>query len=103
MFLGMEEVVMRPSVFVVDGQMDVPFRRLEQSHRRQCCSAARICLALLLLLMGAGLAVQGWFLLQVYQHLGELAARLPVSVAWGQLRVSSCVTVCPWVSVHGCT
>jgi tumor necrosis factor ligand superfamily protein 14 len=99
----MEETVVRPSVFVVDGQMDVPFRRLEQSHRRQCCSAARICLALLLLLMGAGLAVQGWFLLQVYQHLGELAARLPVSVAWGQLRVSSCVTVCPWVSVHGCT
>ncbi|XP_020031743.1 tumor necrosis factor ligand superfamily member 14 [Castor canadensis] len=73
----MEETVVRPSVFVVDGQTDIPFRRLEQSHRRQRCSAAHICLALLLLLMGTGLAVQGWFLLQLRQHLGELAARLP--------------------------
>ncbi|KAM4856162.1 tumor necrosis factor ligand superfamily member 14 isoform 6-T6 [Callospermophilus lateralis] len=47
----MEETVVRPSVFVVDGQTDIPFRRLGPSHRRQCCSPARLSLALLLLLL----------------------------------------------------
>ncbi|XP_026260226.1 tumor necrosis factor ligand superfamily member 14 isoform X3 [Urocitellus parryii] len=40
----MEETVVRPSVFVVDGQTDIPFRRLGPSHRRQCCSPARLSL-----------------------------------------------------------
>eukprot|EP00070_Physeter_catodon_P007342 XP_007115823.2 tumor necrosis factor ligand superfamily member 14 isoform X2 [Physeter catodon] len=38
----MEETVVRPSVFVVDGQTDIPFTRLGHSHRRQPCSAARL-------------------------------------------------------------
>ncbi|EAW69073.1 TNF superfamily member 14 [Homo sapiens] len=37
----MEESVVRPSVFVVDGQTDIPFTRLGRSHRRQSCSVAR--------------------------------------------------------------
>ncbi|KAM5189387.1 tumor necrosis factor ligand superfamily member 14 isoform 4-T4 [Callospermophilus lateralis] len=77
----MEETVVRPSVFVVDGQTDIPFRRLGPSHRRQCCSPARLSLALLLLLLGAALAVQGWFLLQLHWRLGEVVTRLPVSGA----------------------
>uniref|UniRef100_A0A8C5NV26 Tumor necrosis factor (ligand) superfamily, member 14 n=1 Tax=Jaculus jaculus TaxID=51337 RepID=A0A8C5NV26_JACJA len=73
----MEDTVVLPSVFVVDGQTDIPFRRLEQSHRRRRCSVARVGLALLLLLMGAGLATQGWALLRLHQRLGDMDARLP--------------------------
>ncbi|XP_047387706.1 tumor necrosis factor ligand superfamily member 14 [Sciurus carolinensis] len=73
----MEDTVVRPSVFVVDGQTDIPFRRLGQSRRRRCCSPARLSLALLLLLLGAGLAVQGWFLLQLHWRLAEAITRLP--------------------------
>lgn len=79
---GMESVV-QPSVFVVDGQTDIPFRRLGQKTRRRwCCSIAQVSLALMLLL-GAGLATQGWFLLRLHQRLGDIVARLPVSGAWG--------------------
>eukprot|EP00074_Homo_sapiens_P102824 XP_016882907.1 tumor necrosis factor ligand superfamily member 14 isoform X2 [Homo sapiens] len=83
----MEESVVRPSVFVVDGQTDIPFTRLGRSHRRQSCSVARVGLGLLLLLMGAGLAVQGWFLLQLHWRLGEMVTRLPDGPAgsWEQL------------------
>nr|XP_005901814.1 PREDICTED: tumor necrosis factor ligand superfamily member 14 isoform X3 [Bos mutus] len=42
----MEETVARPSVFVVDGQTDIPFRRLGHSRRRQPCSAAQLGLGL---------------------------------------------------------
>uniref|UniRef100_A0A2K5JVN2 THD domain-containing protein n=1 Tax=Colobus angolensis palliatus TaxID=336983 RepID=A0A2K5JVN2_COLAP len=73
----MEDSVVRPSVFVVDGQTDIPFTRLGRSRRRQTCSVARVGLGLLLLLMGAGLAIQGWFLLQLHWRLGEMATRLP--------------------------
>ncbi|XP_016053477.1 PREDICTED: tumor necrosis factor ligand superfamily member 14 isoform X2 [Miniopterus natalensis] len=38
----MEETVVRPSVFVVDGQTDIPFRRLERNPGKQPCSAARL-------------------------------------------------------------
>ncbi|NP_001095325.1 tumor necrosis factor ligand superfamily member 14 [Bos taurus] len=68
----MEETVARPSVFVVDGQTDIPFRRLGHSRRRQPCSAAQLGLGLMLLLLVAGLAVQGWFLLQLHWRLEEL-------------------------------
>ncbi|XP_011798936.1 PREDICTED: tumor necrosis factor ligand superfamily member 14 isoform X2 [Colobus angolensis palliatus] len=37
----MEDSVVRPSVFVVDGQTDIPFTRLGRSRRRQTCSVAR--------------------------------------------------------------
>ncbi|EHB15095.1 Tumor necrosis factor ligand superfamily member 14 [Heterocephalus glaber] len=73
----MEEQVVGPSVFVVDGQTDIPFRRLGPSHRRQCCSPARVGLGVLLLLLGATLAAQGWFLLQLYWRLEEVVTRLP--------------------------
>ncbi|XP_040846867.1 tumor necrosis factor ligand superfamily member 14 isoform X1 [Ochotona curzoniae] len=84
---GMEEMTVRPSVFVVDGQTDIPFTRLGRSRRRQPCSAARVGLGLLLLLLGSGLAVQGWFLLQLHQRLGELGMRLPDqdTGSWEQL------------------
>ncbi|KAM6219137.1 tumor necrosis factor ligand superfamily member 14 isoform 3-T3 [Rhynchocyon petersi] len=38
----MEDAVVQPSVFVVDGQTDIPFRRLQQVRRRPTCSAARL-------------------------------------------------------------
>lgn len=78
---------MQPSVFVVDGQTDIPFTRLGSSRRRQPCSSARLGLALLLLLLVAGLAVQGWFLLQLHWRLREMVAPLPErdAGAWEQL------------------
>uniref|UniRef100_A0A2K6LNK7 THD domain-containing protein n=1 Tax=Rhinopithecus bieti TaxID=61621 RepID=A0A2K6LNK7_RHIBE len=51
----MEDSVVRPSVFVVDGQTDIPFTRLGRSRRRQTC----------------------WFLLQLHWRLGEMVTRLP--------------------------
>ena len=83
---GMEETVARPSVFVVDGQTDIPFRRLGHSRRRQPCSAAQLGLGLVLLLLVAGLAVQGWFLLQLHWRLEAVSGPLQVSttgVGWG--------------------
>ncbi|KAM9103750.1 tumor necrosis factor ligand superfamily member 14 isoform 1-T1 [Megaptera novaeangliae] len=77
----MEETVVRPSVFVVDGQTDIPFTRLGRSRRRQPCSAARLGLGLLLLLLATGVAVQGWFLLQLHWRLEVMAAPLQVSGA----------------------
>ncbi|XP_050995912.1 tumor necrosis factor ligand superfamily member 14 [Acomys russatus] len=69
--------VVQPSVFVVDGQTDIPFRRLGQkSRRRRHCSIAQVSLVLILLL-SAGLATQGWFLLRLHQRLGDLVTRLP--------------------------
>ncbi|KAF6097806.1 TNF superfamily member 14 [Phyllostomus discolor] len=47
----MEETVVRPSVFVVDGQTDIPFTRLGPSRRKKTCSAGRLGLGLLLLLL----------------------------------------------------
>ncbi|KAM5233752.1 tumor necrosis factor ligand superfamily member 14-like isoform 2-T2 [Hipposideros larvatus] len=83
----MEETVVQPSVFVVDGQTDIPFTRLGSSRRRQPCSSARLGLGLLLLLLVAGLAVQGWFLLQLHWRLREMVAPLPErdAGAWEQL------------------
>nr|XP_058137967.1 tumor necrosis factor ligand superfamily member 14 isoform X1 [Dasypus novemcinctus] len=91
----MEEVIVRPSVFVVDGQSDIPFARLERRRRRRPYSAAWVGLGLLLLLLGAGLAVEGWFLLQVHWRLGEIGARLPPRVCgWLGRRPS------PWLPLH---
>ncbi|XP_062969183.1 tumor necrosis factor ligand superfamily member 14 isoform X1 [Cynocephalus volans] len=83
----MEETVVQPSVFVVDGQTDIPFTRLGRSRQRQPCSTSRVGLGLLLLLMGAGLATQGWFLLQLHWRLGEMVTRLPDkdTGSWEQL------------------
>ncbi|XP_057628743.1 tumor necrosis factor ligand superfamily member 14 [Chionomys nivalis] len=80
------ESVVQPSVFVVDGQTDIPFRRLGQNHRRQRCGIAQVNLALILLL-GAGLATQGWFLLRLHQQLGDTVTRLPEgdSGSWEKL------------------
>lgn len=95
----MEETVVRPSVFVVDGQTDIPFTRLGRHRQKQPCSAARLGLGLLLLL-AAGLAVQGWFLLRLHWRLGEIVAPLPVSRAQDSWRGGfSCVTVCLCVPV----
>ncbi|XP_073076651.1 tumor necrosis factor ligand superfamily member 14 isoform X2 [Manis javanica] len=82
----MEETVVRPSVFVVDGQTDIPFTRLGRHRQKQPCSAARLGLGLLLLL-AAGLAVQGWFLLRLHWRLGEIVAPLPErdATSWEQL------------------
>ncbi|XP_012878224.1 PREDICTED: tumor necrosis factor ligand superfamily member 14 isoform X1 [Dipodomys ordii] len=73
----MEESIPQPSVFVIDGQTDIPFRRLGHGTGRRRCSAAQGCLALLMLLLGAGLAVQGWFVLQLHRHLAEVVSHLP--------------------------
>ncbi|XP_055473664.1 tumor necrosis factor ligand superfamily member 14 [Psammomys obesus] len=70
------ESVVQPSVFVVDGQTDIPFRRLGQNRRRRRCSISQVSLVLILLL-GAGLGAQGWFLLRLHQRLGDMVARLP--------------------------
>lgn len=98
---GMEETVVRPSVFVVDGQTDIPFRKLECKPRRRACSAATLSLVLLLLLLMAGLALQGWFLLHLHWRLGQIVTSLPVSEGLGARgRQVSYVPVC--LSVHGC-
>ncbi|XP_057565185.1 tumor necrosis factor ligand superfamily member 14 [Hippopotamus amphibius kiboko] len=83
----MEETVVRPSVFVVDGQTDIPFTRLGRSRRRQPCSAARLGLGLLLLLLAAGLAIQGWFLLHLHWRLEAMVTPLQDRGAgsWQQL------------------
>ncbi|XP_055287170.1 tumor necrosis factor ligand superfamily member 14 isoform X1 [Moschus berezovskii] len=83
----MEETVTRPSVSVVDGQTDIPFRRLGHSRRRQPCSAAQLGLGVILLLVVAGLAVQGWFLLQLHWRLEAVGAPLQDKDAehWEQL------------------
>ncbi|XP_031545498.2 tumor necrosis factor ligand superfamily member 14 isoform X1 [Vicugna pacos] len=83
----MEETAVRPSVFVVDGQTDIPFTRLGRSRRKQPCSAARLGLGLLLLLLAAGLAVQGWFLLQLHWRLEAVIVPLQDRRAgsWEQL------------------
>ncbi|EFB15360.1 hypothetical protein PANDA_017653, partial [Ailuropoda melanoleuca] len=72
----MEETVVRPSVFTVDGQTDIPFTRLGRRRRRRPCTAAQVGLGLLLLLLAAGLAVQGWFLLQLHWRLGAMVTPL---------------------------
>ncbi|XP_006868945.1 PREDICTED: tumor necrosis factor ligand superfamily member 14 isoform X2 [Chrysochloris asiatica] len=38
----MEDSVVRPSVFVVDGQTDIPFTRLGRGRQNRTCSAARV-------------------------------------------------------------
>ncbi|KAM5238724.1 tumor necrosis factor ligand superfamily member 14 [Ctenodactylus gundi] len=73
----MDDAGVLPSVFVVDGQTDIPFRRLGPRRRTQHCHPAWVGLALGLLLLGVVLAAQGWFLLQLHQRLREVAARLP--------------------------
>ncbi|XP_037360146.1 tumor necrosis factor ligand superfamily member 14 isoform X2 [Talpa occidentalis] len=77
----MEETVVQPSVFVVDGQTNIPFTRLGPRKGKQSCSAAQLSLGLLLLLLLAGMAVQGWFLMQLHVRVGEMARPLPVSGA----------------------
>ncbi|XP_043767713.1 tumor necrosis factor ligand superfamily member 14 [Cervus elaphus] len=83
----MEETVVKPSVFVVDGQTDIPFRRLGCSRKRQPCSATQLGLGLMLLLVVAGLAVQGWFLLQLHWRLEAVGAPLQDkgAEAWEQM------------------
>lgn len=93
---GMESVV-QPSVFVVDGQTDIPFRRLGQNRRRRRCGIAQVSLVLILLL-GAGLGTQGWFILRLHQRLGDMVARLPVRRVWGTEGVSP-VSACLFVAV----
>lgn len=93
---GMEEPVVRPSVFVVDGQTDIPFTRLGRRRRSRPCSVAQLGLGLLLLLLVAGLAVQGWFLLRLHWRLGEMVTPLLVSGARGSGRGG---LLCHWVHV----
>ncbi|XP_055965526.1 tumor necrosis factor ligand superfamily member 14 [Sorex fumeus] len=71
----MEEAGVRPSVFVVDGQTDVPFRRL--GPRKDRCNATRLGLGLLLLLLVAGLVIQGSFLLQLHWRMEEMVSEGP--------------------------
>lgn len=98
---GMEETVVRPSVFVVDGQTDIPFTRLGRSRQRQPCSAARLGLGFLLLLLAAGLAIQGWFLLQLHWRLEAMAHPLQVS-GTGVLKPVGPLCHCAFLRVHVC-
>lgn len=90
---GMEETVVKPSVFVVDGQTDIPFRRLGCSRKRQPCSATQLGLGLVLLLVVAGLAVQGWFLLQLHWRLEAVGGPLQVSTTGVGLGISKPVSL----------
>ena len=97
---GMEETVVKPSVFVVDGQTDIPFRRLGCSRKRQPCSATQLGLGLVLLLVVAGLAVQGWFLLQLHWRLEAVGGPLQVSTTGVGLGISKPVSlsICTFTS-----
>lgn len=92
---------MRPSVFTVDGQTDIPFRRLGHRRRRRACSAAQLGLGLLLLLLAAGLAVQGWFLLQLHWRMGAVVTPLLVSGGLGA-RGRGARCLCHWASLCAC-
>lgn len=92
--------MVRPSVFMVDGQTDIPFTRLGHRRRRQPCSAARLGLGLLLLLLTTGVAVQGWFLLQLHWRLEVMAA--PLQVSGAGMGVGGARSQCHWASVCVC-
>uniref|UniRef100_A0A8C0R428 TNF superfamily member 14 n=1 Tax=Canis lupus dingo TaxID=286419 RepID=A0A8C0R428_CANLU len=96
----MEEPVVRPSVFVVDGQTDIPFTRLGRRRRSRPCSVAQLGLGLLLLLLVAGLAVQGWFLLRLHWRLGEMVTPLPddPSGGWPSPPTASIANLSPFPS-----
>ncbi|XP_004714293.1 tumor necrosis factor ligand superfamily member 14 isoform X1 [Echinops telfairi] len=83
----MEDPVVRPSVFVVDGQTGIPFTRLGRGHQSRACSAGQLGLGLLLLLLCIGLALQGWFLLHLHWRLDRVDVLLPTGDAgsWEQL------------------
>ncbi|XP_051827702.1 tumor necrosis factor ligand superfamily member 14 [Antechinus flavipes] len=72
----MGDPVTRPSVFVVDGQTDVPFSRL-QGGRPRTCQGAQLGLGFLLLLALTGIAVEGYFLWRFQWDLVALGLRLP--------------------------
>ncbi|XP_056676820.1 tumor necrosis factor ligand superfamily member 14 [Monodelphis domestica] len=74
----MGDPVIHPSVFVVDGQTDMPFTRLGGSKQR-ACQRTQLGLGLLLLLALAGVAIEGYFLWSFHWDLMALSLRLPVS------------------------
>ncbi|XP_043833130.1 tumor necrosis factor ligand superfamily member 14 [Dromiciops gliroides] len=65
-----------PSMFVVDGQTDVPFPPRRQSKQRTC-QGTQLGLGLLLLLALAGVAIEGYFLWSFHWDLAALNLRLP--------------------------
>uniref|UniRef100_F6YQ65 TNF superfamily member 14 n=1 Tax=Monodelphis domestica TaxID=13616 RepID=F6YQ65_MONDO len=72
----MGDPVIHPSVFVVDGQTDMPFTRLGGSKQR-ACQRTQLGLGLLLLLALAGVAIEGYFLWSFHWDLMALSLRLP--------------------------
>ncbi|XP_068939292.1 tumor necrosis factor ligand superfamily member 14 [Petaurus breviceps papuanus] len=72
----MRDPVIHPSVFVVDGQTDVPFPRRGGSRQRTC-QRTQLGLGLLLLLALAGVAVEGYFLWSFHGDLTALKLQLP--------------------------
>ncbi|XP_074165923.1 tumor necrosis factor ligand superfamily member 14 [Sminthopsis crassicaudata] len=72
----MGDPVTHPSVFVVDGQTEVPFPRLGRGKQRTC-QGAQLVLGLLLLLVLTGVAVEGYFLWRFQWDLVALSLRLP--------------------------
>ncbi|XP_027706925.1 tumor necrosis factor ligand superfamily member 14 [Vombatus ursinus] len=72
----MRDPEIQPSVFIVDGQTDVPFPRRRWSRGRTC-QRTQLGLGLLLLLALAGVAVEGYFLWSFHWDLVALSLRLP--------------------------
>ncbi|XP_036596991.1 tumor necrosis factor ligand superfamily member 14 [Trichosurus vulpecula] len=72
----MGDPVIHPSVFIVDGQTDVPLPRRGGSRQRTC-QRTQLCLGLLLLLALAGVAIEGYFLWRFHWDLMALSLRLP--------------------------
>ncbi|XP_020827128.1 tumor necrosis factor ligand superfamily member 14 [Phascolarctos cinereus] len=72
----MGDRVIQPSVFIVDGQRDVPFPQ-RRGSRQRTCQRVQLGLGLLLLLALAGVAIEGYFLWSFHWDLVALSLRLP--------------------------
>ncbi|XP_074059816.1 tumor necrosis factor ligand superfamily member 14 [Macrotis lagotis] len=72
----MKDPVVHPSVFVVDGQTEVPFPRRERV--KQCpCQGTQLGLGFFLLLALTGVVIEGYFLWNFHWDLVALNLRLP--------------------------
>ncbi|XP_038596329.1 tumor necrosis factor ligand superfamily member 14 [Tachyglossus aculeatus] len=71
----MEEQIVHPSVFVVDGQQDLPFAPPRLSKRRTC-QWTQLALGILVLLALIGVASEAYFLLGLHRNLKGISAQM---------------------------